>query len=191
MLVIDGSQIGKQCRALVVSVLHEKRALPLAWLVVKGKKGHLPQDLHCRLFQQVKALIGEEREVVFLGDGEFDGTDLLAGLEQAGWQWVCRTAKNACLYEDGIAFQGTDLHLCPGDFVQIENLAFTQAQYAPLTLVGVWEADYQEPVYLVTNMELGEEALFYYKQRYGIETFFSDQKSRGFHIADSHLGDPE
>ena len=28
------------------------------------------------------------------------------------------------------------------------------------------------------------------QQRFCIETFFSDQKSRGFHLADSHLRDP-
>ena len=43
----------------------------------------------------------------------------------------------------------------------------------------------------MTNLELGEEALPCYRRRYGIETFFSDQKSRGFHLAHSHLSDPE
>ena len=190
VLVIDGSQIGRGCMALVISVLHQHRALPLCWLVVRGKKGHLSQDLHCRLLHQAKTLVGGEREVIVLGDGEFDGTQWLAAMEQAGWQYVCRTAKNVCLYEAGVEFFGTDLHLLQGDTVEIENLAFTQAQYAPVTLVAVWEADDAEPLSLVTNMELGQEALFYYKQRYGIETFFSDQKRRGFHLADSHLSDP-
>ena len=40
-------------------------------------------------------------------------------------------------------------------------------------------------------MQLGEEALACYRHRYGIETFFSDQKSRGFHLGHSHLSDPE
>ena len=32
---------------------------------------------------------------------------------------------------------------------------------------------------------------FYYKQRYRLETLFSDQKSRGFHIHKSHISDPK
>lgn len=191
VLVMDGSQLGKRCMALVVSVLYQNRALPLCWLVVSGKKGHLPQDLHCQLFRQAQKLLGAEREVVFLGDGEFDGTDLLAALEQAGWRYVCRTAQNAYLYEEGVPFQGTDLHLRPGDLFEIEGVTFTQARYAFVTYVAVWEVAYEAPLYLVTNMELGEEALFYYRKRYGIETFFSDQKSRGFHLAHSHLRDPK
>ena len=128
--------------------------------------------------------------MIIPGDGEFDGTERLAAIAQTGWQYVRRTAKNACLYESDAEFCGVGLHLLPGDAVEIENLAFTQARYGPLTFVAVWEAAYAGPLYLVTNMELGREALFYYKQRYGIETFFSDQKSRGFYLADSHLSDP-
>ena len=190
VLVMDGSQVGRGCMALVVSVVYQKRALPLCWLVVKGKKGHLPQDLHCQLFQKAHALIGDTREVIFLGDGEFDGTDLLAALEQAGWQYVCRTASNVCLYEAQAEFRFTDLGLRRGDYVEIENIAFTQAKYAGVTAIAVWKAGYAEPLYLVTNMQLGQEGVYYYQRRFCIETFFSDQKSRGFHVADSHLRDP-
>ena len=34
------------------------------------------------------------------------------------------------------------------------------------------------------------EACRYYRRRFRIETFFSHQKSRGFHIHKSHLADP-
>ena len=192
VLVIDGSVVGRHCMALVISVLHQGRALPLCWKVVRGKKGHLTEDLHCQLVQQAQALLaGTSREIVFLGDGEFDGTQLLGTLQAGGWQYVCRTAKNTCLYEDGVEFSFAGLHLAPGDYVEIDRISFTQARYDGVTVVAVWERAYADPLYLVTNLELGEEALASYKQRYTIETFFSDQKSRGFHLGDSHLSDPE
>jgi len=40
-------------------------------------------------------------------------------------------------------------------------------------------------------MEAAEEACRYYQKRFRIETFFSDQKSRGFHIHKSHISDPQ
>lgn len=40
-------------------------------------------------------------------------------------------------------------------------------------------------------MELAEEACHWYRKRFRIETFFSDQKSRGFHLHKSHLSEPE
>lgn len=60
----------------------------------------------------------------------------------------------------------------------------------PLLAVAVWQRGYQEPLFLVSNLELGQEARFWYKKRFLIETFFSDQKSRGFHLHKSHIWDP-
>ena len=45
-------------------------------------------------------------------------------------------------------------------------------------------------VYLITNMDLEGEACYWYSKRYRIETFFSDQKSRGFNLDKSHISDP-
>jgi hypothetical protein len=39
VLVIDGSVVGRGCVALVVGVVYQIRALPVAWIVVRGKKG--------------------------------------------------------------------------------------------------------------------------------------------------------
>src|SRR6266853_1435413 len=50
---------------------------------------------------------------------------------------------------------------------------------------------YQDPLYLVSNMDAAEEACHYYQKRFRIETFFSDQKSRGFHLHKSHISDPQ
>ena len=192
VLVIDGSVVGRDCMALVISVLHQGRALPLCWKVVRARKGHLAEELHCQLVQQAQALLaGTPHEILFPGDGEFDGIQLLSTLQEAGWQYVCRTAKNTCLYEEGVEFSFAGLHVRPGDYVEIEQVCFTRARYEGVMAVAVWEEGYADPLYLVTNLELGQEALAYYKQRYTIETFFSDQKSRGFHLADSHLSDPE
>jgi len=40
-------------------------------------------------------------------------------------------------------------------------------------------------------MDLLEEVCAWYKKRFSIEIFFSDQKSRGFHLHKSHLSDPK
>src|SRR4030067_2994473 len=43
-LVIDGSEVGRKCLALLVRVVYRGRALPIAWIVVKGSKGHFPEE---------------------------------------------------------------------------------------------------------------------------------------------------
>src|SRR5437588_2924500 len=85
VLVMDGSVVGRGCVALMIHVVYKGRALPLAWVVRRGKKGHVPEALHIALIEQVQELITPGALVVVLGDGECDGTDLQHTLQEAGW----------------------------------------------------------------------------------------------------------
>src|SRR6266849_7054922 len=101
VLVIDGSVVGRGCVALMIHVVYKGRALPLAWVVRRGKKGHFPEALHIALMEQVQELIPPGARVVVLGDGEFDGTDFQHTLQEAGWFYVCRTGSNVTASWDG------------------------------------------------------------------------------------------
>ena len=191
VFVVDGSEVGHDCIALMVNLIYQKRALPVTWLVVKGCKGHLPEDTHLALLEQLQALIPPGSQVIFLGDGEFDGIELQSTVEVLGWQYVCRTAKNMQLYEDGIPFSFSDLCLRPGSYVSLSNVQFTRQAYGPVTVIAWWQKEYAAPVFLVTNFELAAEACYWYKKRFQIETFFSDEKSRGFYLHKSHLANPD
>lgn len=191
VLMMDGSEVGRGCLALLLSVQYRGRALPLGWLVVKGKKGHFPQEKHIELVSAAKKLIPAGADVIFLGDGEFDGTQLQEKLAEFGWKYACRTASNAILYDGEEEFSFQDLILKPGMCLAMEAVTFTRQRYGPVLAVAWWRSDYQEPIYLVSNMDLVEEVCMWYKKRFRIETFFSDQKSRGFHLHKSHLADPK
>lgn len=190
VLVMDGSSVGRNCQALVISVLYKKRALPLAWSVVQGKKGHLSEQMHQDLVEQVALLLPPERTIIFLGDGEFNGIDLLGLVAQQGWFFACRISRNTLLCEQEEWFSLSLLSMEPGDQIEMPEVLFTQQGFGPVLVVAVWEHGYEEPLYLVSNFDLPEEACFWYKKRFSIETFFSDQKSRGFHLAHCHIGEP-
>ena len=191
VLAIDGSEVGRGCMTLMVSVLYKKRALPVAWIVVQGNKGHLPEDTHIMLVEQVQTVVPTEADVIFLGDGEFDGVFLQAAVAAGGWYYVCRTAKNIQLCEAGFWFTFENLGIVPGHCMGIPGVQFTQRAYGPVLAIAWWDAAYETPLYLVTNLELAEEACYWYRKRFRIETFFSDQKTRGFHLNKSHLADPQ
>ena len=191
VLAMDGSDVGRKCLALVVSVIYQNRALPLAWIVVQGSKGHLPEETHCQLVQTVKSMLPEDSDVIFLGDGEFDGNQLQAELDRMGWQYSCRTARNRLVDDDGDQFALDEIHLQPGDCLALPDVAVTHDKYGPVLVIAWWRKDTKEPIYLVSNMELVAEACHWYGKRFRIETFFSDQKSRGFHLQKSHISDPE
>ena len=104
---------------------------------------------------------------------------------------MCRTAKNPQPFEDGLPFSLDDLFLQINDQICIPQVWFTQEGYGPVTVIARWECGFAHPIYLVTNFELVDEAWHCYKKRFQIETFFSDEKSRGFFLNKSHLSDPQ
>ena len=193
VLVMDGSEVGNGCQALVVSVVYQNRALPLCWQVVTGKKGHVSDETHQELLQKAAALVPSRRNVVFLGDGEYNGVGLLQAATDLGWRYVCRIPKNTLVSEAGdedrLPLRETGLR--PGEQVVLDDVTFSGADFGPVLIVGLWHKRHRAPLYLVSNCDLPEEAVLYYKQRFRIETLFSDQKSRGFHLAHSHLGATE
>ena len=122
VLVMDGSGVGDGCSALMIHVLYKGRALPLAWRVRGCPKGHFPQTLHIEVVEVIRDLIPEGTQVVFLGDGEFDGVGLQKTLTDAGWLYACRTSTK---HDSDVA--GRDV--CPGGIrVESEGRASDRAQ---------------------------------------------------------------
>ena len=156
----------------------------------QGNKGHLPEGTHIGLLESVLEILPPDTDVVLLGDGEFDGTGLLQTLEQVGAQYVCRTAQNARLAGEDELLTFAEVGLRRGQSIALPEVRFTHRRYGPLLAIACWHPDYSEPLYLVSNFDLLEEACYYYAKRFHIETFFSDQKSRGFNLHKSHLSDP-
>ena len=191
VLVLDGSVVGRGCVALMIHVVYKGRALPLAWLVRQGKKGHFPEDLHIALIEQVQRQIPAGAQVVLLGDGEFDGTTLQQTIQDYHWSYVVRTGSHITVMWDGETFRCETVASCitPGTLVELADVRVTQEAYGPVMLLCCWAKGYKEPLHLITNMASAEEACSCYAKRFRIETFFSDQKSRGFHLHKSHIAD--
>jgi hypothetical protein len=190
VLVLDGSAVGRGCVALMLSVLYRGRALPVTWIVAKGAKGHFAEQVHLDLIAHLRPLLPSHATVVLLGDGEFDGLQLQQLVAAQGWTYVCRTASNLPIRVDDERLVLSDL-AAPGQVVSVIADGFTNQDYGPVTVIAWWAGGAAKPLYLVTNLELAEEACHWYRKRFHIETFFSDQKSRGFQIHKSHLSDPE
>jgi hypothetical protein len=84
-----------------------------------------------------------------------------------------------------------DGSLQSGGSVELTDHLFTAQRFGPVLVGAIWELGQKDPLLLVSNLDFLSEARFWYTKRFGIETFFSDQKSRGFYLCHSHLSDPE
>jgi hypothetical protein len=191
VLAMDGSQAGRGCMVLMVGVLYQKRALPIAWLVYKGKKGHATAERHILALEKVLPLLPEGSEVVLLGDAEYDNTEMITWIEKnTTWQYVLRTSPQIYVQSGQFNQPIRDYPLERGQVFHLQNAGFTKTAAVSLGVIGWWASEYSEPIFLVTNIQNTDQACRFYRRRFHIETFFSDQKSRGFHIHKSHLSDP-
>lgn len=189
-IAIDGSEIGRGCLCLMATLIYQKRAIPLAWVVVQGNKGHFPATTHCELLAQVQARLPQDASVVVVGDGEFDSIALQKAIQAMNWEYVCRTASSSQIFYEGEWIALSALGVLRGNRIWLTDVLFSYQEFGPVSLMLWWDKAEKEPLYLVSNLELACEACSFYKKRMCIETFFSDQKSRGFHLHKSHVSDP-
>lgn len=193
LIVIDGSVVGNGCMASLVSVVYGKRSIPLAWLVCKQKKGHMKVHLHQVVLEQVASLLPAGPEIVLLGDGEFDSVALQEFAYSQGWKYVLRTAKNSLITtQNGDQFHLGDCHPDDSqDHFWLPEVYFSKQRYGVVNCVVWHQQVYENPIYLVSNVEEANEVMSLYKNRFSIETIFGDIKSRGFNLQKVRVSDPD
>jgi hypothetical protein len=171
VVIMDGSVVGRGGVALMMHVVYKGRALPLVWQVRKGKKGHFPEAMHLALVEQLHALIPPGAQVVLLGDGEFDGTQLQKTVQDYCWSYVVRTGSHITIEWDSEHFRCETVAACikPGTLVELRDVRVTEEAYGPLRLLCCWAKGYKGPLYLLTNMDSADEACHLYAKRFRIE----------------------
>lgn len=191
-LVIDGSKMGGTHMALMISLWFEGRGIPLVWVVHKKPKGHFKSAVHVNLVEDVRALLApyltNEQEVIFMGDGEFDNTNLQDACESVGWNFVFRTSCNSVFYENGNRFQPKDVIVDEEQyFTFISDTEFTEDRRKNVNFVLWHEPEYEEALPLISNLKEPIDIIEAYQLRYSIEGMFKDMKSTTFSLHKTRL----
>ena len=184
VFVVDGTQTGWANTTLMLSVLCKGFAIPVAWVVKKGEKGHFPGQMHIDLLKMIAQICPSECRVVLLGDGEFDSRELQQWCDDNNWSFVVRTSSDR-LIDFG------------GEIARFDSILTTRKicfipDALPLANAVYWKGKgHQKPLFLLTNLEVGQQACHYYKRRFKIETLFKHLKSAGFYLHKTRLKCPE
>ena len=168
VLMVDSTQLGGKCLCLMVSVYYKSRALPLAWLVYKGKKGHSSQQIQLSLFKAVKALLPATSQVILVGDGEFDGSQVITWFEtETNWHFVCRTDKTNLIWSENQWISLEQLPLEAGQETFLTQVLLTQAhQVGPVNILAVWNEAKNCHWFFVTNFQTAQAAKKWYAKRF-------------------------
>lgn len=188
-LIIDTTKIGSGHRLLMVAVAYRRRALPIAWTWVRHHRGHSTTRKQVKLLSYVRRFIPAGCAVSLVGDGEFSSTLLLEYLDNWGWTYALRQAKDHLVMVYGTThWQRLDeLPVRRGHRYWWGRLVLTRASSYPTRLVAYWQTGHDQPLYLATNCLLPEQAIRLYRRRMWIEEMFGDMKKHGVDLEATRL----
>ena len=178
----------------VVSVIVDKRAIPLYFYLLDKERGNSNLVEQQRLLSPVLPKL-RNYKVIVLGDREFCGVEFSQWLTQQQVYFCLRLKKDAYIeLEADIWFQLEELGLEPGTSVYYPQIKYTKGKgfgqssgYGKVNLVAKFKGNYrhrsaQEPWFILTNLDSFSEAIEAYKKRMGIEEMFRDYKLGGYQI---------
>lgn len=186
-LIIDGSKVGNGHQLLMVALGYRRRAVPIAWTWVRGKRGHSTGQKQCALLDYVHRLIGPAAEVVVIGDSEFSPVQAL--LESWGWFYALRQKGSHLLrLAPDHPWQRCDTLLtAPGERRWLTHIELTQHHAHLCNLLALWQRGEKEPWLIATNLPTATLSRLHYSRRMWIEGMFADFKGHGFDLEASRL----
>lgn len=183
VLILDQTQLTARHQAVMVALRIGGRALPLSWRIMetRGAIGFAEQRA---ALEAVLPLLPEAAEPVLMGDRFYGSPAVIAWCRDHSWDWRLRLKQDLLVFEDG---GETVLAECfaRGEHM-LTGIELTEKRVAT-NVAMVHEAGHPEPWIIALSEAPTVHRAFDYGLRWGIEPMFSDFKTRGFGIKDSHI----
>lgn len=190
IIALDRTQ-WKENNVLMVSVIYQKRALPVFWVL-------LDKDGSSNLAEQQKVLrpvfrLLKKYKLVVIGDREFHSIELVNWLHSQNINFIFRQKQSTTFREKRQKFQPlNNIPIQPGVRIFYPNINLTQKRgFGRFNLAVYWKRKYRgkqedEAWYLLTNLPDVDSTIKIYTQRFGIEAMFRDCKTGGYNLEGSN-----
>lgn len=187
ILQMDQSHINETNEILMVSVRLRKRAVPVAWRV-RSTQGNIGFDVQQELLDSVHAWLPKDVSVMLAADRFYGTAKLIGWCQKARWSYRIRLKGNLTLaHEGGELTTGDVASRLPKGVTGVELYGS-----GVVTNIGVLhEKGHKEAWIVAMDAKPSRYTVLDYGMRWGIENMFSDFKSRGFGLMQSHIKKPE
>jgi hypothetical protein len=186
-LILDQTKASDRHQILMLSVRWGERALPLAWRVeeTEGAIGFATQK---ELLDVVARWLPAELAVILLADRFYGTPEMIKWCRERGWDYRLRLKGNLIARLGSTRTTTGALALSGGYY--FENVALTGKRVT--TNVGIiQDPGHAEPWIIAMSVKPGYLPTLGYAARWGIEPMFSDFKSRGFGLEQTHIQYPD
>jgi hypothetical protein len=190
-IILDGVMLfGDRWQVFRVSLLHGGRAVPLAWMVVKGK-GLVKVNKLKSMLKKVQRFLKEHvKEVLFLADAGFRDCDWAQLCEELGWNYGIRIACNTYITLPNGTSNRLDVLVPEYRNRYFQDVLLTLQAKLQTNVSVTWTTDKNgnpEMVPVITKQIACRARLREYGRRMAIEQSFRDDKSGGFDLEHTRL----
>lgn len=187
VLCMDQTSIRDEHGILMVSVRVANRGIPLFWRVKAGKC-NIGFDVQKELLEQLDKVLPAGANVLFLGDRFYGTAALIGACQERGWRYRIRLKSNLTLQHEGGELSTGDIQRLKKEGIENAELYGTGVR----TNIGSYhEQGHPEPWIIAMDAMPCKRTILDYGLRWSIESMFSDFKTRGFGLEDTHLQKPE
>jgi len=188
VLMIDQTRATGRHQVVMVAARAGGRALPLAWRV-KETGGSIGFAEQREALEAVAGLLPAGARPVLMGDRFYGTPDLIAWCRARDWGWRLRLKQDLLVFEAGGG--ETTLAACFARGERLLSGVELTGKRVTTHVAMVHEPGHPEPWIIALSEAPTVHRAFDYGLRWGIEAMFSDFKTRGFGLEDSHLQRPE
>ena len=181
VLCVDQTDLANTHGIAMLSVRIGERGLPLFWHT-EPTAGNIPTNAYLPLLEKAYACIPEGVEVILMADRFFNAAALIKACRAYGWGWRLRIKQGRRLLQEDGEITGKELlnfdPCCPKPFM-LGNAE---------TYIGcLHESGHPEPWIIAMDQVPNKARVLDYGLRWGIEAMFSDCKTRGFNLEETHI----
>lgn len=186
---IDRTLLNDRFNILMLTLRWRGRALPITWRVLshQGSSGYAEWQA---ILAELEALLPPDAAVTILGDREFGHPDMLDLIQQRGWDAYLRVKGDQLIWDEasGEWSELRELGIEAGGETRcLQATVFTKKHHYRANFALTWDADEDEPLFIVTNQPATPKTVWEFGHRFGCEPFFSDWKQRGFNLENTRL----
>jgi hypothetical protein len=192
-LALDATSLGDLFTVLSISVVYRGSAIPVAWKILPANVAHAWKPEWLALLKTFSAWVPTGWTVVVMTDRGLYARWLFGALVARGWHPLMRITRGSKFRRPG---GKTDIRVGrlvpkPGRRWQGRGTAFPKKPQRRLecTLLACWEAGYDEPWFVVTDLAPEQAESVWYGMRAWIEHGFKLLKSAGWQWQTTRMTD--
>lgn len=191
-VALDATTLGDKLVVLAVSVVYRGVAIPVAWQVMVGNQPGCWKPVWLRLLRLIHRAVPAQMRVIVLSDRGISQPWLFKRIRRLGWHPLLRITSNGTFQPQGhhqyLALNR--LVPTPGTCWQGTGRLYKTQRFA-CTLICRWEAGYEHPWLLITDLAPAQVDACWYGLRAWIEHGFKFTKRAGWQWHRSRICDPD